>query len=617
MKFIPIDEYNYKAVMDEDTQKLVYKDLAKEIMKFMRCNSDITDIDIIRMPYKEKGKVLKEGFFFNKYEWIDKFFVIMCIFDEGTCKFLISSENEYKKFVTSFSYNFKCEKGDNNTYKFSSLYEEKFLKEAFNDYRGKRSLLKHLVSMFMPWKRDYLFDEIVLNEDSKYIIHRLDLPYDIYNDRRYPSRRNIIIEDINFDDLYSAILDELPFDSDFERSKELEEAINKNKIKKIVDVYGEDFKRKERVLGEQETDINNLSNITEIFDSVKIIEKQIGDWENKVNAKTVPQDFGNEYIKILHKKLELLSKKFYNDTRYSLEMKYGTIEELKKNFLLKIESMDKGDVNLWKKLLHEYNSIHKDLRLDVNVKLKYFTCNIEESLYYEYRKFYEYAMTLIRDIINRIDRNQQHVVSSEDLKYARMYFYKDKTSDDIEVALRKDVYSINRKAGKIGEAEVDYALKWLDKGYICVPKKYNKDIVIYNPDYIDEKQEYDHIVIGKQGVFLIETKNYVGKLIIDSYGNWIRVKGDGTQEGERNPVQQIRRHEKLLKSLLPENVDVISLICMSHPKMIVEGAENSRIPVIKSDLLAEFIETYSSKKKELSKDDMKLCLECIESHMIQ
>ncbi len=442
--------------------------------------------------------------------------------------------------------------------------------------------------------------------------------------------KEIIIKDVNFDDLYSAILDMLPIDCDFERTADLESAVNSSKIKRIEDVYGRDFERKERVLKKQEFDINNLSSTLEVFDSVKIIEKQITGWKKKVNAKTIPQDFGNTYIDILYKKLELLKTKCYNDRRHLLEEKYGTNEELKKKFLTQIEAMDKEDVTPWEELLDEYESIQRKLRRDMDgfskdakKRFTLFTYNEEESPYYEYIRFYKYGITLVKDIINRIDKSQWHGASvpSKDLEYARKYFYKDKTPEDIEEALRKEFYLINKKAGKKGEDEVDYALKWLDKSYICVPKKQNEDgtgktIVIYNPSYIDEKQECDHIVVGKQGVFLIETKNYVGKLIIDSYGNWIRIKKDGVQEGERNPIQQIRRHEKLLKSCLPENVDVISLICMSHPKMIVEGVENSCVPVIKSDLLAEFIEKYPSQKKELSKAEMKECLECITSHMI-
>ena len=638
MKFIQIDEWAYKAVMDENVQNpgyKDYKDLVKEIMKRRGFNpDDITDIDIFKIPYKKRGKVIKKGLLYKEYEYINKFLVIMGIahtqrdtrddIEEWT--FLTSSKSRYGDFYRR------------------GFRDECFLKEAFNDFRGKRALLGYLAHSWYEriveqehdrqeeYEQDVFFDlhSPHINTYTTWddICYRLKLPYDMWHNRIIAA--DIRIEGVNFDALYSAILDMLPIDCDFERTADLESAVNSSKIKRIEDVYGRDFERKERVLKKQEIDINNLSSTLEVFDSVKIIEKQITGWKKKVNAKTIPQDFGNIYIDILYKKLELLKTKCYNDRRHSLEEKYGTNEELKKKFLIQIEAMDKEDVTPWEELLDEYESIQRKLRRDMDgfskdakKRFTLFTYNEEESPYYEYIRFYKYGITLVKDIINRIDKSQWHGASvpSKDLEYARKYFYKDKTPEDIEEALRKEFYLINKKAGKKGEDEVDYALKWLDKSYICVPKKQNEDgtgktIVIYNPSYIDEKQECDHIVVGKQGVFLIETKNYVGKLIIDSYGNWIRIKKDGVQEGERNPIQQIRRHEKLLKSCLPENVDVISLICMSHPKMIVEGVENSCVPVIKSDLLAEFIEKYPSQKKELSKAEMKECLECITSHMI-
>lgn len=186
---------------------------------------------------------------------------------------------------------------------------------------------------------------------------------------------------------------------------------------------------------------------------------------------------------------------------------------------------------------------------------------------------------------------------------------------------KEEDYLENRNGGKIGEKEVDYALKWLDKSFIVVPKKPSEKyddgaIVIYNPDYIDEAQECDHIVIGKQGVFLIETKNYAGELIIDSHKNWIRIKNDGIKEGERNPLQQLRRHEKLLSSILTDDIPIIGVICMAHPKMIITGVENSPIPLVKSDLLVDFIEKYPSNNKELSFQEMQECLKKIEQYMI-
>lgn len=63
MKFIEINGSTYRAVMDETVQKPEYKDLAREIMKLRGFNSDaITDIDIFKIPYKKRGKVIKKDF---------------------------------------------------------------------------------------------------------------------------------------------------------------------------------------------------------------------------------------------------------------------------------------------------------------------------------------------------------------------------------------------------------------------------------------------------------------------------------------------------------------------------------------------------------------------------
>lgn len=183
---------------------------------------------------------------------------------------------------------------------------------------------------------------------------------------------------------------------------------------------------------------------------------------------------------------------------------------------------------------------------------------------------------------------------------------------DSEIAVQK--YTENQKKDSLGEKEVNYALKWLDKSYIKVSNPNNeKAISLYNPEFIDESQEYDHIIVGKQGVFNIETKNFAGKLIVDVNGNWIRVR-DNQMEGERNPIQQVRRHEKLLRSIIGSDIPIINIICMAHPKLIIEGVENCSVPIIKSDLLVEFIETYKS-DINISEDEIKKCVTQIENHI--
>lgn len=180
-------------------------------------------------------------------------------------------------------------------------------------------------------------------------------------------------------------------------------------------------------------------------------------------------------------------------------------------------------------------------------------------------------------------------------------------------------YMNSRKMGERGEQEVEYALKWLVGDYIKIEKtasgKYGLPaIVLNNPQLIDEPQEFDHIVIGYQGVFNIETKNYSGKLIVDKNGNWIREK-DGKQVGERNPLQQVRRHEAVLKSIVGDNVPVTSVLVMAHPTTIIEGVENCVIPLVKSDLLGEYITNYQS-SRTLTADEMNEVRDLIEKYRV-
>lgn len=155
--------------------------------------------------------------------------------------------------------------------------------------------------------------------------------------------------------------------------------------------------------------------------------------------------------------------------------------------------------------------------------------------------------------------------------------------------------------GKKGEREVDYVLKWLTDEYVMIEKdcnsKYGGDcILLENARFIDEDQEYDHIVIGPQGIFVIETKNYSGKLYIDNAGNWMRMKkGESDWSSEINPTQQVNRHHVLLESIVGSNVPIIDVICLAHPDLMVAGQENSKITVVKKDLLGDFVMNYPGK----------------------
>ena len=168
-------------------------------------------------------------------------------------------------------------------------------------------------------------------------------------------------------------------------------------------------------------------------------------------------------------------------------------------------------------------------------------------------------------------------------------------SDDV-VDIIQDT---NDERYDIGVETVDYALKWLaPKGIITVPRdciwKNSKCIRLMNPNYIDEPQEFDHIVIMSGCVIMIETKNYKGKIHIDEYGNWSR-EIDGDVKGLRNPKQQIDRHVDLLKSIVGSSVTVIGVVCLSHPEVLITGGDNTDLTIVRSDLLGDYIMTMKDK----------------------
>lgn len=152
--------------------------------------------------------------------------------------------------------------------------------------------------------------------------------------------------------------------------------------------------------------------------------------------------------------------------------------------------------------------------------------------------------------------------------------------------------------GRAGEEAVDYALKWLPDMYCVIEKncqgKYGDNVIILeNDSFVDESQEFDHLVVGTQGIFNIETKNYAGKLAVDQNGNWFRLKkGETEWVAEENPAQQLFRHHMLLQSIVGDNVPIIDVICMAHPNLMISGQDNSLIPVVKKDLIADFIVNY-------------------------
>jgi len=164
-----------------------------------------------------------------------------------------------------------------------------------------------------------------------------------------------------------------------------------------------------------------------------------------------------------------------------------------------------------------------------------------------------------------------------------------------------------RNSNNRGEQDVEYHIKWLLKAlnkYIvainsdCESKYRYNCILLKNASFIDEPQEYDHILVTPSGVVLIETKDWKGTIDITSDGKWIRHKEeDGTPFGVASPLAQMRRHEQLMKSILPD-VTIHSILCFSNPSAIINGKEHlNEYPVINIEQLETELNKICSRNK--------------------
>ena len=147
----------------------------------------------------------------------------------------------------------------------------------------------------------------------------------------------------------------------------------------------------------------------------------------------------------------------------------------------------------------------------------------------------------------------------------------------------------------------------------CLTKYGTISILLQNKSFINEAQEYDHIIVGKNGVFLIETKNYSGEITITKDGDWFQNKG-AESHGIKNPVQQCNRHAAIVKSIISD-IPVTSIICIANDGVIIKGRSNCKIPIVKADLLQDFIEEYQT-PVNLSKEEIEATLHTIDNYKV-
>ena len=171
------------------------------------------------------------------------------------------------------------------------------------------------------------------------------------------------------------------------------------------------------------------------------------------------------------------------------------------------------------------------------------------------------------------------------------------TKEELVRDLIRQIKKLNRDKAKMiagikGEKDVQYALKWLPEEYVVIN---NVNLAAHNL----ESQQIDHLVVGPNGIFHLETKNINGAILITSKGEWSILKASQNRvirENIESPYQQIERHEAVLNKIVAQHfkkgkIPLVSLVVLAHPRTIIEGVD-PQLYVVKKDRVTEFIRNF-------------------------
>jgi len=159
------------------------------------------------------------------------------------------------------------------------------------------------------------------------------------------------------------------------------------------------------------------------------------------------------------------------------------------------------------------------------------------------------------------------------------------------------------ESGDRGEHKVQTILKSLEKPRSRYKVYHNIEL---GPD-LEHTNEYDTVVVGPNGIFHIETKNYGGErggvIIIDKNNNWTLYKNSGYSKKLPNPSKQVNSHEYRLQGFLKKyvgikNVPTQGIVVLSCDNLQIKNNRKKplKLPVVYRNELVDYIKNYKSSK---------------------
>ena len=192
---------------------------------------------------------------------------------------------------------------------------------------------------------------------------------------------------------------------------------------------------------------------------------------------------------------------------------------------------------------------------------------------------------------------------------SKMQELQEKATGELKIKIEKQISLA--KYGAIGENNIAFELK-----------NSGMDMYILHDIYLETEglsAQIDYIVITRQCVYVIECKNLIGNIEIDSSGSFIRsydIMGKRVKEGIYSPITQNQRHLQVLKEVrLNEKKNFLSkmffekhfedthksIVVLANPKTYLNAKFAKREikeQVIRADQLIEYIKRMDAKSAE-------------------
>lgn len=144
----------------------------------------------------------------------------------------------------------------------------------------------------------------------------------------------------------------------------------------------------------------------------------------------------------------------------------------------------------------------------------------------------------------------------------------------------------------IGEKKVNNILKKVNR------YKLLSDVMIKSQN---GTTQIDHILIGKKGIFVIETKDYSGLIYGDEYSKyWTQIINRNSNQFY-NPIRQNYGHVKSLERCIKRKDIFISVVVFTNKSKLKKIKTDT--PVIQLNKLKRFIKRYKSDIR-LSKNEI-------------